>query len=259
VLLHGTPSSSFIFRGILPVLTAAGFKAHVFDLLGYGLSERPWDMDVDTSISGQVAILSGLLRAWELESERVHIISHDIGGGVAQRFGVFNPGRVRSMTLIDVVSFDSYPSERTRHQMASGPGAVITNKDEVHRDMFREWLVSAVKNELRFKETALGPFLSYISGPVGQASFFQHQARHYDSKHTMEIAGRVHELGQSPVQIIWGAEDSWQIVDWARRLHQTIAGSTLEIIPDCGHFSPEDQPERISELLVSFMQQHERH
>ena len=38
VLIHGTPSSSYIWRNVMPHLVAAGYQVHVFDLLGYGLS-----------------------------------------------------------------------------------------------------------------------------------------------------------------------------------------------------------------------------
>ena len=41
VLVHGTPSSSIIWRDVVARLTAAGYRTHVFDLLGFGLSERP--------------------------------------------------------------------------------------------------------------------------------------------------------------------------------------------------------------------------
>lgn len=96
VLLHGTPSSSLIWRNVVPYLTQAGFKVHVFDLLGYGLSERPWDPSIDTSITGQVDILNGLLSHWGLDT--FHLVAHDIGGGIAQRFGVFLTG---STALVD--------------------------------------------------------------------------------------------------------------------------------------------------------------
>ena len=35
VLIHGTPSSSFIWRNIVPELVDTGHKVHLFDLLGY--------------------------------------------------------------------------------------------------------------------------------------------------------------------------------------------------------------------------------
>lgn len=52
VLLHGTPSS-LIWRNVAPRLIAAGMRVHLFDLLGYGLSERPHPAEVDTSMSAQ--------------------------------------------------------------------------------------------------------------------------------------------------------------------------------------------------------------
>ncbi|WP_165225561.1 alpha/beta fold hydrolase [Affinirhizobium pseudoryzae] len=50
---HGTPSSSLIWRNVAPCLVEAGMRVHLFDLLGYGLSERPHPVEVDTSMSAQ--------------------------------------------------------------------------------------------------------------------------------------------------------------------------------------------------------------
>lgn len=82
VLLHGTPSSSLIWRNVTPLLIEAGFKIHVFDLLGFGLSERPQAGDVDTSMSGQVPILEKMLEHWGLE--RFHLVAHDWRGNSAK-------------------------------------------------------------------------------------------------------------------------------------------------------------------------------
>ncbi|RSL96933.1 hypothetical protein CEP52_011180 [Fusarium oligoseptatum] len=240
VLLHGTPSSSLIWRNIVPNLVEKGFKVHVFDLLGFGLSERPWDSTVDTSMTGQVPILEGLLSLWGLD--KIHVIAHDIGGGIAQRFAVFSPERVLSLTLIDV--------------MQDGLESLIKASDNDHRAHFREWLLSAVKNPNKFEQSSLDSYLDYISGPIGQPSLFEHQVRHYDPKHTMEVTPRLGELAKLPVQLIWGADDAWQVVDWAHKLQKAIPGSELNIVEDAGHFSPEDQPEKISELIVSFLNKH---
>ena len=251
VLIHGTPSSSYIWRNILPSLVAAGFKVHVFDLLGYGLSERPRDPATDTSVTGQVPVLEGLLEVWRLTD--FHLIAHDIGGGVAQRFAIQSPHRLRSLTMIDVVSYDSWPSKRTHEQMQTGLEKLIKASDAEHREHFREWLYSTVQNKQRLADTSMETYLDFICGPVGQGSFFQHQVMHYDPKHTDEVAPRYAELGSGPVQLIWGADDAWQVVDWAHKLNAAIPGSELHVIEDCGHFSMEDQPEKIAELLVAFL------
>ncbi|MFY2826338.1 alpha/beta fold hydrolase [Ruegeria sp. MALMAid1280] len=249
VLIHGTPSSSYIWRNVLPELVETGYKVHVYDLLGFGLSERPWDASVDTSVTAQVPILKGLLDLWGLND--LHVISHDIGGAVAPRFAIQSPDRVRSLTMIDVVSFDSWPSKRTKEQMQLGLQPLIDAPDTQHREHFREWLFSAVANKQRLADTALEKYLDFISGPIGQGSLFQHQVCHYDPKHTNSIDYA--KLGTLPVQLIWGAEDAWQVVDWAHKLHDTIPGSELNILENCGHFAMEDQPEQISALLVDFL------
>ena len=251
VLIHGTPSSSYIWRNILPSLVEAGYKVHVFDLLGYGLSERPRDPAIDTSVTGQVPILEGLLEIWGLDD--LHVIAHDIGGGIAQRFGIQAPGRVRTLTMIDVVSFDSWPSKRTHEQMQSVLEKLIKASDAEHPEHFREWLYSTVQNKQHLADTSMETYLDFICGPVGQGSFFQHQVMHYDPKHTDEVAPRYTELGNRPVQLIWGADDAWQVVAWARKLNDAIPGSELHVLEDCGHFSMEDQPEKISSLLVDFL------
>lgn len=77
----------------------------------------------------------------------------------------------------------------------------------------------------RLAETSMEVFLDFISGPIGQGSLFQHQVMRYDPKHTDEVASRYSELGNLPVQLIWGADDTWQAVDWARKLHRAIPNS----------------------------------
>jgi pimeloyl-ACP methyl ester carboxylesterase len=58
-----------------------------------------------------------------------------------------------------------------------------------------------------------------------------------------------------PALIAVGESDAITPPDVARKMHQKIAGSRLEIIPDSGHMSPMEQPERVNEVLLSFIKQ----
>lgn len=256
VLIHGTPSSSYIWRNVVPPLVEAGNKVHVYDLLGFGLSERPWDPGIDTSVTGQVPILEGLLEHWTVRD--FHLVAHDIGGGIAMQFATGSPDRLRSLTLIDTVSFDSWPSRRTREQMQAGLETLIAAPDADHRRHFREWLLSSVFDKQRFEKTSLDVFLDFISGPVGQVSYFAHQVAHYDPKHTNDLPGLVDALAILPVQVIWGADDAWQVVDWAHNLKEVITGAELHVLENCGHFAMEDQPEKISSMLINFFERQAR-
>lgn len=250
VLIHGTPSFSFIWRHIVPDLQAAGRRVHVFDLLGYGHSERPVDPAVDTSVARQVEVLLALLDRWGLGD--AHVVAHDIGGAVAQRLALFHPERVRTLTLVDSVSFDSWPSPRTREQMKAGLEHLIKAPDAEHRGQFREWIKTTVAEPEQMPEEALAAYVDMISGPVGQPSFFQHQVAHYDPRYTAELTDRLPELGERPLQLIWGEDDHWQVLDWAHRLHDAIPGARLHVLERCGHFAMEDRPEAIARYVIDF-------
>ncbi|KAK4500553.1 hypothetical protein PRZ48_008742 [Zasmidium cellare] len=246
VLVHGTPTTSLIWRNVVPSLVDAGFEVYTFDLLGYGLSERPRDPSVDTSITAQVSVLEGLLKYWGLdEQKKFHIVGHDIGGAIVQRFAILSPGRT-SIVMIDCLSLDTYSTDDAKLSRESS--------DQDHRARFREWFLSAVYKKAGFERGALGTYLDYISGPIGQPSLVQHQITHYDPKHTHEVSGRYHELGRFPVKLIWGEHDGWQKVSWAQRLQSAIPGASLDILPEAGHFSIEDRPEDICTILETFFQ-----
>lgn len=254
VLIHGTPAFSHIWRNVAPELVAAGRRVFVYDLLGFGRSERPIDPAVDTSVSAQVPILIDLLDEWGLA--RAHFVAHDIGGAVAQRLAVFHPERIVSLTLIDNVSFDSWPSPRTRQQIAAGLDALISASDAEHRAHTRAWLESAITNPDRLKDGTVDAYLEMISGPVGQASLYQHQIAHYDPRHTMEVAPRLGELAAMPVHILWGEKDAWQDVAWAYKLHGAIPGSSLKVIAGGGHFVMENDPKLIADEVIAFTEAH---
>ncbi|PWG61137.1 alpha/beta fold hydrolase [Sediminicurvatus halobius] len=253
VFLHGTPSSSFIWRDVLEHL-GVGARTLTFDLLGFGHSERPWQPSVDTSVAAQVPVLFSLLD--QVGFADAHLVAHDIGGAVAMRAALASPQRFRTLTLIDTVSFDSWPSPRTRQQIAQGLDALLATDENTHREHFRAWLASAVHDEQRFRAGALETYLDMISGPVGQASLIQHQIRHYDSRYTEELTPRLAELGELPTQLIWGREDAWQRLEWGERLHAAIPGSELHVLDACGHFAMEDRGNEVASLIEGFTSRH---
>jgi hypothetical protein len=96
--------------------------------------------------------------------------------------------------------------------VVDGPMSILVLFEVRH---FRDWLLLAVRDPDRLAASSLERYFDYLCGPIGQPSLFEHQVRHYDSKHAMEVADRLHELARMPVKLIWGAGDAWQVVDWA--------------------------------------------
>ena len=105
VLLHGVPTSSFLYRKVIPELADQGLRATAFDFPGLGLADRPAPFDY--SWSGLAGWTGAAIDALGLD--RVHLVVHDIGGPIGFEWAIMNPDRVLSLTalntLVDTASF----------------------------------------------------------------------------------------------------------------------------------------------------------
>jgi haloalkane dehalogenase len=106
VLLHGLPSSSFLYRKVIGELAARGFAAMSFDLPGLGLADRP--VDFDFTFAGLGRFAEAAVDALGLD--RFHLVVHDAGGPVGFELAASAPERVRSLTILNtVVAMDAVP------------------------------------------------------------------------------------------------------------------------------------------------------
>jgi pimeloyl-ACP methyl ester carboxylesterase len=227
VFLHGTPSHSYIWRKVVPVIEAQGYRVIAYDLLGYGQSERP--VDRDTSVAGQTVLLERLLDHFGIE--RFALVAHDIGGAIAQIFGTEQPERLEALILLDTVSYDSWPSETWRAIIGDHLDTYAAMAQDEFEAMVRRQLEMTVADPAHMAGETLEAYLAPHRGAIGRASFFEHQVRHYDSKYTERVVDRLDRLTM-PVRILWGAEDRWQPPTYADRLASDIPGAELVIIAD---------------------------
>lgn len=248
VFLHGTPSHSFIWREIVPEVERAGYRVVMFDLLGYGRSERP--LTQDTSVPGQVRVLQALLD--HLNIDTCSLIGHDIGGAIAQVLATTQPHRVRRLMLIDTVSYDSWPSETWQAIRRDHLQDYTSMPASEFEEMLTRQLQMTVANPDRMTGKVLEAYLAPHRSALGRTSFFEHQVRHYDSSSTQQVAPELATLTM-PVRLLWGAQDAWQPLTYGEQLTADIPGAELIVIDDAGHFLMEDQPARVSTEILDFL------
>src|SRR5215217_6850669 len=243
VLVHGTPFSSYVWRGIAPGL-AENYRVHVFDLLGYGASEKHEGQDV--SIYAQGKLLARLLNHWGLESPM--IVGHDFGGAITMRAHLLEGCDFARIVLVDTVSATPWGSPFYR-LVQDYPGVFRQIPAYMHRAMIAAYIRDATYRPMTDEETL--PYIAPWLGEEGQAAFYRQIAQN-DQRDTAEaelLYGRV----ERPVLILWGEEDRWLPLEVGEKLNSSIPGSRLETIPECSHLAQEDAPEAVLAHLNEFL------
>jgi pimeloyl-ACP methyl ester carboxylesterase len=242
VLVHGTPSRSYIWREVVSVL-AAQYTVYVYDLLGFGESER--GEQVDVSIVAQGRVLAELVEAWGLEEPRV--AGHDIGGGIALRAHLIEGTSFECIALLDAVVLTPWGTPALRH-VKEHLGAYRT----MPRDVFEDYVAARLKQATSqpMDEEAFEAYLSQWRGSVGQEAYLRKDEALLE-RDTAELEPLLDSI-EVPVQIVWGEEDRWVDPAQADRLHGQIPGPRLKKVAGAGHFVQEDAPSEVVEVLVSF-------
>jgi pimeloyl-ACP methyl ester carboxylesterase len=242
ILVHGTPSRSYIWRDVALRL-ADRFILYVFDLLGFGQSERREGLDV--SISGHSRLLAELVEAWQLETPSV--AGHDIGGAIALRTHLLEGVSFGCIALLDSVVLSPWITPTTRHVKAHL---------DVYRTMSAEIFEAIIASHLRtatYKPLDQHTFATYLEGwrgEFGQRLYLQKDAQ-LDERDTAEFEPLLPSISV-PVSIIWGEQDAWLAPTLAERLHELIPGSDLLVLPETGHFAMEDSPQEVAAALFVF-------
>ena len=91
VLLHGEPSWSFLWRHVIPVLTAAGLRVVAPDLIGFGRSDKPVDRSAYTYAAHVEWVRQGLFEGLGLAD--VTLVAQDWGGLIGLRLVAEHPDR----------------------------------------------------------------------------------------------------------------------------------------------------------------------
>ncbi len=88
--LHGEPSWSYLYRHMVPVLTAAGHRVVAPDLVGFGRSDKPAER-TDYTYARHVAWMSAWLEAVDLRG--ITLVCQDWGGLIGLRLATAFPDR----------------------------------------------------------------------------------------------------------------------------------------------------------------------
>lgn len=102
VLFHGEPTWSFLYRRVIPVLTAAGYRAIAPDYPGFGKSDKPTDPEFYT-YDMLVGAMGALVQHLDLRNATA--VVQDWGGPIGLRVATENPDRFQRLSLLNTGLF----------------------------------------------------------------------------------------------------------------------------------------------------------
>lgn len=245
LFLHGFPDSSAIWRNQIPAFVAAGYRAIVPDLRGFGLTDAPPDVAdyrVETVLGDLTAILD------ELGLKSAHVVSHDFGAIVGWHFAALHPQRVERFATLCVghpnAFFEAGLQQLERFwyillfQFKGLAEEALTRNDW---DLFRQWLRNHRDSNQFIKDLSrpgrLTAALNWYRANLTPEALFGEPTRLANVK--------------APTLGIWSTGDDYLVENPLARSGLYVDSTwRYERVEASSHFVQVDQPKRVNELLI---------
>jgi len=254
VLLHGFPTSSFMFRDLIPRL---GDRYHVIapDHLGFGLSDAPSVEEFDYTFDALTDLTEGLLD--QLGLSRYAIYVQDYGAPIGWRLALRRPQAITAIVTqngngYDEGFVDSFWTTVWDYQREQTPNTEAAVRTALDVDGIRWQYLTGVSDDSLVDPDAWLHDAAMVGRPGNDAiqlKLFRDYATNapmYPALHDYLRTSKV------PVLAVWGEDDPIFGPDGARAFGKDAQDAEIHLL-DGGHFLLETAGEEVSELMLSFL------
>lgn len=249
VLFHGIPSSSYLYRKVIPILAARGFHALAFDLPGLGLAARPESFDYTFRGLGHWAVAA----VDALRLERFHLVVHDAGGPIGFEMAATMPARIRSLTLLNtVVDLDSVPFPMEFYaRFATGEHWPALPPRRATRELIYR---VGIRNRAATPAAEVDVYRELVLREDNGRAYL-HLMRNLDStrKRGANYAWVINTRSVPyPVQVVWAADDqTLPLREHGWKAREAAGLNTIQTLPG-KHFFQEDMAPEIAAAVAEF-------
>jgi haloalkane dehalogenase len=249
LMLHGEPSWSYLYRKMIPVITAAGHRAVAPDLVGFGRSDKP-AARVDYTYERHVAWMRGLVESLDLRD--VTLVCQDWGGLIGLRLVAEMEGRFARVVAANTFlpTGDQDPGEAFRAWQSYSQ----TVPDFHAGGIVKGGCVTELPPEVIAAYNAPFPDDSYKQG-ARQFPLLVPTRPDDPASAANRRAWEVLTRWDRPVLTAFGDSDA--ITRGADRVLQKLipgaAGQPHTTLTGAGHFLQEDRGEELAQVVIDFM------
>lgn len=259
LLLHGFPTSSFMYRALIPVL-ATRYHVVAPDLPGFGFTESPGRAKFDYTFQHLAEVMADFTQALGLKQYAIQVF--DYGAPVGLRLALLHPEKVTAVITQNGNAYEEGLADAWNPIQRYWREPSVENREALREFLKPEsvaWqytfgvkdvsliapetytLDSALLARPENEEIQLDLFLDYASN-VARYPEFQQYFRDY----------------QPPILAVWGKNDPFFIPPGAEAFKRDVKTAEVHFF-DTGHFALETHLHEIAGLIMDFLDRHIRH
>jgi haloalkane dehalogenase len=247
LLLHGEPTSSYLWRNVIPPLLAAGYRAIAPDLIGFGRSDKPADVGW-YSYDRHVASISHLVE--ELDLERLTLVVHDWGGPIGLRVAVEHEARIARIVILDTGIGVGAPGEtwlRFREAVRRTGGALDIGR------LVAAGTSQGLSEDVRAAYDAPFPTPESKAGVLAFPELVPTEPDHPNAEAMLRVRDALRGWTK-PALVVWGADDAVLPPRIADRFVELVPGARGPVLLEgASHFLQEDRPAELAGAILEFL------
>jgi len=251
LLLHGLGCDHTTWDAVVEPLSRR-YTVIAPDLLGHGRSAKP---RADYTLGGYANAMRDLLTV--LGIDKVTVVGHSFGGGVAMQFAYQFPERTERLMLVAAGGLGPEVSPAIR--AISTPGfhqvmGLLTVPGVRHAGVAGLRALAHAPLKLTRDLDEVAAIYDTFKDPDAR-----HAIRHVVRAvvdwrgQIVTMADRAYLTEEMPLSVVWGSDDAVIPVEHAARVADLAPRARIEVIPDAGHFPHKDHPRRFARILQDFI------
>ncbi|MDX3225006.1 alpha/beta hydrolase [Streptomyces sp. ME19-01-6] len=257
VFVHGLFVNGDLWRHVVPPLADAGLRCITPDW-PFGSHETPLAADADLSPPGIARLIADFLAALDLTD--VVLVANDTGGAFSQIAVARHRERLGSLVLTPSDSLHRFFPPMFRYLQVLGrvPGSAYLIAQGLRiKPVHRLPLVLGLLSKRPLPDDIMRSYLTPMRRSRGVRRDLGKILKGVSNRHTLAAAEQFPKVDM-PVLLPWAKEDRLFPIQLGEELARLFPHARLEPIEDSYTFVPEDQPERLAEVLTRFLTEQRR-
>lgn len=254
VLVHGTPTWSFLYRSLISSLRAR-HRVIAVDHLGFGLSDKP--PDAPYRPQDHARRLGALIDSLGLTG--ITLVVHDFGGPIGLGAALERLERIDRLVVMNtwLWPLDSDPTIRRGGKMAASRlGGLLYRHFNIE--------VKVLLPKFMHNRAALTPAVhAHYARPLGtpderMGAWAFAKALLGESAWYRALWDRRAELAGKPMLLAWGSKDPAFGPAYLARWREAFPHANVRMFEGSGHFVPEEVPRELGAAVEDFITQTRR-